>query len=72
MAGVSERHLETVLPARGGKVVVVRGSEKGVTGKLLAKDREKETALIQVQPLRPSPRDLFLELLGSTVFIPVL
>lgn len=46
--GVKERHLETVLPARGGKVIVVRGAEKGVTGKLLAKNKEKETALVQV------------------------
>eukprot|EP00903_Cladosiphon_okamuranus_P008182 g7881.t1 len=46
LEGVKERHLETVLPARGGKVVVVRGAEKGATGKLLAKN--KETALVQV------------------------
>lgn len=46
--GVKERHLETVLPARGGKVIVVRGEEKGATGKLLAKNKEKETALVQV------------------------
>lgn len=46
--GVKERHLETVLPARGGKVIVVRGPEKGATGKLLAKNKEKETALVQV------------------------
>ncbi|CAM9781194.1 unnamed protein product, partial [Hapterophycus canaliculatus] len=45
---VKERHLETVLPARGGKVIVVRGREKGATGKLLAKNKEKETALLQV------------------------
>ena len=47
-AGVKERYLETVLPARGGKVIVVRGAEKGATGKLLAKNKEKETALVQV------------------------
>lgn len=47
-AGVKQRHLETVLPARGGKVVVVRGEERGATGKLLAKDKDKETALVQV------------------------
>ncbi|CAM9910351.1 unnamed protein product [Ectocarpus sp. 6 AP-2014] len=48
LEGVKERHLETVLPARGGKVIVVRGAEKGATGKLLAKNKEKETALVQV------------------------
>lgn len=54
--GVKERHLETVLPARGGKVIVVRGAEKGATGKLLAKNKEKETALVQVRrvPCPPS------------------
>lgn len=29
-------------------MVVVRGAERGTTGKLLAKDNEKETALVQV------------------------
>ncbi|CAB1099405.1 unnamed protein product [Ectocarpus sp. CCAP 1310/34] len=48
LEGVKERHLETVLPSRGGKVIVVRGAEKGATGKLLAKNKEKETALVQV------------------------
>lgn len=38
-----------MLPARGGKVIVVRGPEKGATGKLLAKNKEKETALVQVR-----------------------
>lgn len=37
-----------MLPTRGGKVIVVRGEEKGATGKLLAKNKEKETALVQV------------------------
>ncbi|CAN0555010.1 unnamed protein product, partial [Ectocarpus sp. 12 AP-2014] len=48
LEGVKERHLETVLPSRGGKVIVVRGAERGATGKLLAKNKEKETALVQV------------------------
>lgn len=52
---VKERHLETVLPARGGKVVVVRGAEKGATGKLLAKNKEKETALVQVSKFTRPP-----------------
>lgn len=38
------------MPARGGKVVVVRGPDKGARGKLLAKNKEDETALIQVSP----------------------
>lgn len=41
-----------MLPARGGKVIVVRGAEKGATGKLLAKNKETETALVQVSTLR--------------------
>lgn len=48
LEGVKQRHLETVLPARGGKVVIVRGGERGATGKLLARDKDKETALVQV------------------------
>lgn len=50
---MKERHLETVLPSRGGKVIVVRGAEKGATGKLLAKNKEKETALVQVRRVGP-------------------
>ncbi|CAN0269406.1 unnamed protein product [Discosporangium mesarthrocarpum] len=48
LEGVKDRHLETALPARGGKVIVLRGAEKGVTGKLLARDSDRGTALVQV------------------------
>lgn len=46
---MKQRHLETVVPSRGGKVIVVRGQEKGLMGKLLAKDKQAETALVQVR-----------------------
>lgn len=46
---MKQRHLETVVPPKGGKVIVVRGQEKGLTGKLLAKDKQAETALVQVR-----------------------
>ncbi|CAM9484074.1 unnamed protein product [Chrysoparadoxa australica] len=45
---VKEKHLETVLPAVGGKCLVLRGSRRGSTGKLLQKDSALGRAAIQL------------------------
>ncbi|KAL9246998.1 hypothetical protein vseg_020472 [Gypsophila vaccaria] len=45
--GVDQDVLETALPRRGGCVVVLIGKHKGVYGKLVEKDSEKETGVVQ-------------------------
>ncbi|KAK9716076.1 hypothetical protein RND81_06G209700 [Saponaria officinalis] len=45
--GVDQDILETALPRRGGFVIVLLGKHKGVYGKLVEKDSEKETGIVQ-------------------------
>ncbi|KAL2472297.1 Protein MOS2 [Abeliophyllum distichum] len=45
--GVDQDLLETAIPKRGGKVLVLYGRHKGVYGSLLERDMEKETGLVQ-------------------------
>ncbi|CAA3017657.1 MOS2 [Olea europaea subsp. europaea] len=45
--GVDQDLLETAIPKRGGKVLVLYGRHKGVYGSLLERDLEKETGLVQ-------------------------
>ncbi|CAI9771668.1 unnamed protein product [Fraxinus pennsylvanica] len=45
--GVGQDLLETAIPKRGGKVLVLYGRHKGVYGSLLERDFEKETGLVQ-------------------------
>ncbi|KAF3785046.1 MOS2 protein, partial [Nymphaea thermarum] len=45
--GVHQEMLETALPKRGGPVIVLYGKHKGVFGKLVQRDSEEETAMVQ-------------------------
>jgi G patch domain/KOW motif-containing protein len=45
--GVSQDFLETVLPRRGGPVLVLNGKHQGVFGNLVNKDLDQETAVVQ-------------------------
>ncbi|KNA18100.1 hypothetical protein SOVF_073830 [Spinacia oleracea] len=45
--GVNQDILETVLPRRGGPVLVLFGKHKGVYGSLVERDTERETAVVQ-------------------------
>lgn len=47
LQGIHQKSLETVLPHRGGPVVVLYGRYKGVYGRLMEKDRENETATVR-------------------------
>ncbi|GER39805.1 D111/G-patch domain-containing protein, partial [Striga asiatica] len=44
---VDQEFLETVLPIRGGPVLVLYGRHKGVYGSLVEKDLEKETGVVR-------------------------
>ncbi|XP_031494309.1 protein MOS2-like isoform X1 [Nymphaea colorata] len=45
--GVHQEMLETALPKRGGPVIVLYGKHKGVFGKLVQRDSEEETGMVQ-------------------------
>ncbi|KAG7541568.1 G-patch domain [Arabidopsis thaliana x Arabidopsis arenosa] len=44
--GIDQELLETALPRRGGSVLVLFGRHKGVYGRLVEKDLDKETAVV--------------------------
>ncbi|CAH8275439.1 unnamed protein product [Arabidopsis lyrata] len=44
--GIDQELLETALPRRGGSVLVLSGRHKGVYGKLVEKDLDKETGVV--------------------------
>eukprot|EP00249_Psilotum_nudum_P024715 c29273_g1_i1 orf=272-613(-) len=46
---VRQDQLETALPKRGGRVVVLGGKHRGLIGKLLERDSEKEVALLHME-----------------------
>lgn len=45
--GVDQAHLETAIPKRGGPVLVLYGRHKGVFGRLVERDTEKEAGVVQ-------------------------
>lgn len=45
--GVSQELLETALPQRGGPVLVLFGKHKGVYGKLMERDLDRETGVVE-------------------------
>lgn len=45
--GVSQDVLETVLPRRGGQVLVLSGKHKGVYGSLVERDLDRETGVVR-------------------------
>lgn len=45
--GVDQEFLETVLPRRGGHVLVLYGRHKGVYGSLVERDTDKETGVVR-------------------------
>ncbi|CAL1374471.1 unnamed protein product [Linum trigynum] len=45
--GVDQDLLETALPRSGGPVLVLYGKHKGVYGKLVKRDLEKESGVVQ-------------------------
>jgi G patch domain/KOW motif-containing protein len=45
---VKQKHLETVIPKRGGKVILLRGKLRGGKGQLMARDVEAERAVVQL------------------------
>ena len=45
---VKEKQLETVVPKVGGLVMVLTGEFKGRRGRLMAKDKEREVASVQI------------------------
>lgn len=45
--GVSQELLETALPRRGGPVVVLYGKHRGVYGKLMERDLDRETGVVE-------------------------
>ncbi|GBG90266.1 hypothetical protein CBR_g50444 [Chara braunii] len=48
LQGVDESSLETVLPKRGGRVLIVSGSLRGQGGRLMDKNLDKGWALVQL------------------------
>jgi len=51
--GVSQSQVDTALPKPGGRVMVVRGPEAGLVGKLLERDGRKDRATVELaQDLR--------------------
>lgn len=46
---VRQDHLETALPKRGGRVIVVGGKYKGQIGKLLERDSENDVGVVQLE-----------------------
>lgn len=44
--GIDQKLLETALPRRGGSVLVLSGRHKGVYGRLVEKDLDKETGVV--------------------------
>jgi len=47
--GVKEKYVETALPKAGGRVRIVRGEHKGVTGALIERNSEHAIALVQTE-----------------------
>lgn len=45
--GVNQEVLETVIPRRGGAVVVLYGKHKGAYGNLVERDMDKETGIVR-------------------------
>ncbi|CAN6290009.1 unnamed protein product [Urochloa humidicola] len=45
--GVGPDMLETVLPRRNGRVLVLHGKHKGVCGRLVEKNSEEEVGLVE-------------------------
>jgi len=45
--GVTEADVETVLPSRGGRVMILHGPHKRSSGHMMEKSKEKEIALVQ-------------------------
>jgi len=48
--GVKSKYLETALPSQGGQVLILGGSDKGRTAKLIERDG-KEDCLVELYPL---------------------
>lgn len=46
LQGIDQDLLETALPRRGGRVLVLSGRDKGVYGSLVKKDLDKETGVV--------------------------
>eukprot|EP00250_Pteridium_aquilinum_P026140 c323_g1_i1 orf=541-2457(-) len=46
---VKQEHLETALPKRGGRVLVVGGKHRGQVGKLQERDSDKGVGLVQME-----------------------
>ncbi|KAJ7563410.1 hypothetical protein O6H91_03G109000 [Diphasiastrum complanatum] len=46
---VKQEYLETALPKKGGRVVVVGGKHRGLLGKLLERNSDREVALVQME-----------------------
>jgi len=64
---VTSKMLETVLPKTGGYVLLVSGKFKGQRGKLLAKDRDREVANVQLMSsmqVEAVPMDSIAEYVG--------
>ena len=49
LEGVKQRHLETVLPRSGGECVVLYGPHQGQRARLLEKNKQDETVLVELQ-----------------------
>lgn len=46
---VRQEYLETALPKKGGRIMVVGGKHRGQTGKLLERDSENEVGVVQLE-----------------------
>ena len=46
---VRQEYLETALPKKGGRIMVVGGKHRGQTGKLLERDLENEVGVVQLE-----------------------
>ena len=49
--GLKEKHLETVLPKDGGRLKILRGPHRGKDATLHSRDKQKQTAIVQLDDL---------------------
>ena len=48
VSGVKEKWLSTALPKKGGRIMVVKGQNRGSVGVLLKRDKKRERATVQL------------------------
>jgi len=65
--GVKSKYLETALPSQGGQVLILGGSDKGRTAKLIERDG-KEDCLVEL--LSSSQRRLRVSLDDVAEYVP--